>query len=273
MTSGIYIYNLGGSNSIASKCLIQSDGKILVIGSALGNFSVIRLGISGILDTSFGNSGNVIIDFGANDIALSGLIQNDGKIIITGSYGWGTPSSDFALVRLLINGDLDSSFGKNGKVTFDFAQYDTADSIALQADGKIVIGGHTYYQNNDDFVCARINADGKLDTNFAFGGITNTDLGSRDLGYSIISLPDKSILLVGESGLGVGIVKYAPNGNIDINFGQTGRVIFSNLQHSATVKIATTSDGKIFIASDVIVSRIFGFAGSNSLEYNVVKSI
>ena len=122
--------------------------------------------------------------------------------------------------------------------------------IAIQADGKLIIGGHTYYKSNDDFIAARLNADGQLDNRFAYSGITNVDIGSRDMGYSIISLPDQSILLAGESGWGVGIAKFTANGSLDSNFGQGGKVVLSDFSHSEVVKVITSTDGKIFIASD-----------------------
>jgi len=250
MTLGIFTYDFGGSNDSASKILIQPDGKIVVIGTALSNFAVIRLSNLGTIDSTFGNNGNLTIDFGANDVALSGVIQTDGKIVLSGSRAWNTEESDLALVRLLGNGTLDPWFGTSGKVTVDFSQYDTADSIALQNDGKLLIGGHSYFRSNDDFIAARFSADGRLDNSFANSGITNTDIGSRDFGYSIISLPDQSTLLAGASGSGIGIVKYTPSGLVDTNFGQGGKVVLNDFTQSQVVRVITSSDGKIFIGAD-----------------------
>jgi uncharacterized delta-60 repeat protein len=263
MTLGIFTYDFGGSNDSASKILIQPDGKIVVIGTALGDFAVIRLSNLGTIDSTFGNNGNLTIDFGANDAALSGVIQTDGKIVLSGSYAWNTESSDFALARLLGNGTLDPSFGTGGKVTVDFSQYDTADSIALQNDGKLLIGGHSYFRSNDDFIAARLSADGRLDNSFANSGITNTDIGSRDFGYSIISLPDQSTLLAGASGSGVGIVKYTASGLLDTNFGQGGKVVLNDFAHSQVVRVITSSDGKIFIGADT--------NSGSSRDFSIIK--
>lgn len=89
MSFGIYTYDLGGSNDSISKCLIQSDGKIILIGTAFGNFTAIKLSGFGVLDSSFGTNGVAYTDFGGNDIALSGSIQQDGKLLIAGSSSWG----------------------------------------------------------------------------------------------------------------------------------------------------------------------------------------
>ena len=262
-TLGMFTYDFGGANDSLSKCLIQSDGKIVLIGSASTNFAAVRLNSLGGIDTSFGTNGALAIDYGGNDVALSGVIQTDGKIILSGSYAWGTTSSDFALARLLTNGTLDSSFGTNGKVIVNFSQYDTADSIALQSDGKILIGGHTYYSSNDDFIAIRLDTNGVLDNTFSDDGLTNTDLGSRDMGYSITSLPNQYVLLVGESGWGVGIVKYSPDGQLDSTFGQGGKVVLSNFSYSAAIKVVTATDGKIFIGSDT--------NSGSSRDFSIIK--
>lgn len=267
MSFGIYTYDLGGSNDSISKCLIQSDGKIILIGTAFGNFTAIKLSGFGVLDSSFGTNGVAYTDFGGNDIALSGSIQQDGKLLIAGSSSWGTPSSDLALVRLLANGNTDTSFGVNGKVSIDFAQYDTADSISLQPDGRIFIGGHSYYKNNDDFIGVRLNTNGSLDSTFGFGGLTNTDLGSGDFGYSTLVLNDKSLLIAGRSGGAFAVVKYLSNGQLDSTFGQSGKSVLSYFGASDTVKIASSPiDGKVYLAGDTSagVNRDFAILRLNA---------
>lgn len=267
MSFGIYTYDLGGSNDSISKCLIQSDGKIILIGTAFGNFTAIKLSGFGVLDKNFGTNGVATTDFGGNDIALSGSIQQDGKLLISGSSSWGTPSSDLALVRLLENGNTDTSFGVNGKVSIDFAQYDTADSVSLQPDGRIFIGGHSYYKNNDDFIGVRLNTNGSLDSTFGFGGLTNTDLGSGDFGYSTLVLTDKSLLIAGRSGGAFAVVKYISNGQLDSTFGQSGKSILGYFGASDTVKIAISPiDGKIYLAGDTLagVNRDFAILRLNA---------
>lgn len=267
MSFGIYTYDLGGSNDSVSKCLIQTDGKIVLVGTAFGNFTAIKLSGFGVQDRGFGTNGVVSVDFGGNDIALSGSIQQDGKLLIAGSSSWGTPASDLALTRLLSNGSSDISFGVNGKATIDFAQYDTADSISLQPDGKIFVGGHSYYKNNDDFIGVRINANGTLDPTFGFGGLTNTDLGSGDFGYSTLVLADRSLLIAGRSGGAFAIVKYLSNGQLDSTFGQSGKSVLGHFGASDTVKVATSPiDGKIYLAGDTSngVNRDFALLRLNT---------
>ncbi len=72
------------------------------------------------------------------------LIQNDGKIIISGSAYIFTDNSDFAIARCLANGSLDAEFGIEGKTTTDISLYDNTYSSLLQQDGKIILLGQAY---------------------------------------------------------------------------------------------------------------------------------
>src|SRR5438045_3220511 len=80
---------------------------------------------------------------------------------------------------LAAGGDLDPSFGISGKVMTDFNNStDIADAVAVQADGKYVVVGLTYTNNDysgEDFAIARYNADGTLDTTFGVQGKVKTD--------------------------------------------------------------------------------------------------
>jgi uncharacterized delta-60 repeat protein len=96
-------------------------------------------------------------------------VQGDGKIVIGGhSYQGGSTGWDFAVGRLNSDGTPDTTFDGDGKATIDF--FSTSDygrSVAVQADGKIVIGGQSYRSSAGwDFAVARLNSDGTLDTTF-----------------------------------------------------------------------------------------------------------
>src|SRR5436190_6276261 len=71
-------------------------------------------------------------------------------------------------------GSLDPTFGSGGHVLSSFSNhYDAADAVTVQADGKIVVAGITVTSGSrtgDDFLVARYNADGSLDTSFGSGG-------------------------------------------------------------------------------------------------------
>src|SRR5215470_11494938 len=82
----------------------------------------------------------------------------------------------FAIVQLAqaADGDLDPTFGTGGTVMTDINRStDLANAVAVQSDGKLVVVGQTYKNNDytgEDFVVARYNTDGTLDTTFGRGG-------------------------------------------------------------------------------------------------------
>ncbi|NIQ77438.1 MAG: hypothetical protein GTO14_13110, partial [Anaerolineales bacterium] len=103
---------------------IDSAGKIVVAGftSWVGfspDFAVVRYNTDGSLDTSFSGDGKQSTDFGLDwDIAYAVAIQDDGKIVMAGYATTG--NQNWALARYQTNGNLDSSFGSNGRVVTDF---------------------------------------------------------------------------------------------------------------------------------------------------------
>jgi uncharacterized delta-60 repeat protein len=123
------------------------------------DFAVARLNSDGTLDTGFGSAGKVLIDFnGTHDEASAIVIQSDGKIVIGGNTSSSASQRDFAMARLNANGSIDSSFGSNGRASFDFSSKD--DRIAalnIQGDGKIVASGYAVTATGDDFAMLRLN--------------------------------------------------------------------------------------------------------------------
>jgi len=128
--------------------VLQSDGKIIVAGTifnsavdSAGNLAVVRYTSNGTLDTTFGGTGIVITDFGAEESVDDLVIQSDGKIIVEGKIS-NLGVSDFLLVRYNSDGSLDTTFGASGKVITDLGNSDDATlGIAIQPDNKIIIVG------------------------------------------------------------------------------------------------------------------------------------
>ena len=192
----------------ANAVAIQSDDKIVVAGISgpPGDFdwAVARYSaIDGSPDTSWSPDGWRETDFGAaqeyaNDIA----IQPDGKIVVAGNTDAG-----FALARYNTNGTLDTSFSGDGKLTTAFGgQSDVATGVAVQPDGRIVAGGHSFSSGgvtSRDFALARYDPDGALDTTFSGDGKQTLNLGATDIANGIALQADGKIVLVGTRDPGV----------------------------------------------------------------------
>ena len=155
---------------------LQADGKIVVAGHEYNyatddsDFFVARYNPDGSRDDTFSGDGIVTMDFGGHDDRAKALVvQPDGKIVVAGySVELDTddvPSRDFALARYDPDGTLDATFSGDGKRTTNFAD-DTAHDIALQSDGKIVVGGSA----SGDIAVARYDEDGSLDSSFSGDG-------------------------------------------------------------------------------------------------------
>lgn len=152
---------VGTGNSAGNDVAVQGDGKIVVAAEAFNgtnnDFAVVRYNANGTLDsTGFPGNGAVLTDFGiGNDIAYDLAVQQNGRIVVVGEAFNGV-NSDFAIARYLPNGALDVSFGSGGKTITAFGTgNDAANSIAVQGNGRIVVGGVALGASNNDFALAR----------------------------------------------------------------------------------------------------------------------
>ncbi len=297
---------------------VQADGKIVLAGVPipastpggrdLDEFVVARLDADGTLDTSFGSGGIARVAVGLasppdpGSASVGGLaIGPDGTIVVAG--GAVDPSgsgSDFAAVRLDARGRPDPSFGTDGRVLVAFADATGAPTpppsapapfsqaravgVAIQADGKIVLGGSAEVgpplppgpagpgagaapAYRSDAAAVRLNPDGTLDT--AFGGpsaagkvlvppLAADPQGPRSIVVTGFALnPDGTIVLGGDGGPGSGrfvAVRLAADGTPDASFGHDGRAVLAVASPLDTVSaggLAVQLDGSILIGGEV----------------------
>ncbi|MEH2110959.1 DUF4347 domain-containing protein [Nostoc sp.] len=230
-----------GSADIARSVVVQDDGKILVAGVSNSNFAVVRYNSNGSLDTSFGSAGKVTTDIGnkTSDTSYSIALQPNGKILVAGVSG-----NNFAVVRYNSDGSLDTSFDSDGKVTTDLGGTDVAYSIALQADGKIILAG----KRSNDFAVVRYNTDGSLDASFGSAGKVITNLGSTDIAYSVTLQDDGNIIVGGVSNNNFALVRYNSEGSLDTSFGSAGKVITDLGSTDIAYSVTLQGDSKIILA-------------------------
>jgi len=161
-SSGKVLQPIGSSFDWGRSLAIQPDGKILFGGECINgiinsDFCIARFNSNGTLDRTFGNSGKVIQSIGSfYDAGQSLAIQPDGKILFGGECIDGIINSDFCIARFNSNGTLDNSFGNGGKVIQPIGSLDDEGySLAIQPDGKILLGGYCDNGSNYDFCIAR----------------------------------------------------------------------------------------------------------------------
>jgi uncharacterized delta-60 repeat protein len=231
---GIVTTAFGTFHDEISSMVLQSDGKIVVVGYsfiAFGNtdFVLARFNTNGTLDATFDGDGKVTTAIGPSfDIALDVALQNDGKIIASG-YRL-QDNRDFAIARYNTNGSLDVTFDGDGIVTTTIGAFDDqAWSVALQNDGKIIVAGWSSNGSNTDFALARYNTNGTLDETFDGDGKVTTSLGaSDDFALSVDLQNDGKIIAAGYSFQSTNdftLVRYNINGTLDATFDGDGKVI------------------------------------------------
>ena len=204
---------------------------------------------SGSLDLTFDTDGKVTTAIGSgSDVGNGVAIQSDGKIVVAG-YSDNGSDLDFAVIRYNSNGSLDTGFGSNGKVTTDIANDDDyGNSVAIQADGKIVVAGYGRISSNNDIVVVRYNTDGTLDVSFDTDGKVTTPIGtSSDYAFAVTIQTDGKIVVAGSSAAFV-VVRYNTDGSLDSNFDFDGIVTSAIGNSSEGLSIALQLNGKIVVA-------------------------
>jgi len=193
--------------------LIQPDGKIVVSGhydnglTTGGQFDfdvlVARFDSTGIADATFGTAGVVLTAASVDNIDDSfGLgITPTGNIVVSGFTTQPNYSYDALLMQFDSAGVLDANFGTNGIVIFDNAVQDVAYDVDVQSDGKILIGGTSggFFFDDRDFLLARYNNDGSMDTTFGSNGfVLTTIFNAFDEANAMAIQQDGKILLAGK---------------------------------------------------------------------------
>jgi len=273
-TNGFVVTDLQQSTDVVKAIVIQPDGKIVVAGHSDNtfnyDFAVARYLANGTLDNSFGTNGKVIKNFGSTDFGLAMALLPSGKILVAGR-AYNGQNADFALIQLNANGTFDNNFGTAGAIRADlFGEDESANAIAVQADGKIVLAGDRYANNASQFALARFNPDGSLDLSFSFDGKLSTSIGGlSDVIYAVGIQPNGSIVAAGVSNnisiSDFALARYLSDGTPDITFSGDGQLttnVVTGGDYAST--IAIQSDGKILAGGTA--------PGSNSIsDFAVVR--
>lgn len=265
-----------GFNDEVLKIIVQPDGKILVVGiffqyNNTDNWRIIRLNSNGTPDSSFITGDG--IDFDDYGIVYDMILQPDGKIILGGDfYNYNGVESDY-IVRLNSNGSYDNTFVTGAGFN------DTVSSLALQSDGKIIVGGDFNYYNNIDLYSGyivRLGVNGEMDTRFGYG-LDNTV-------YSLTIQSDDKILVGGSFGdfypydFGTinidNLVRFQSDCTLDLSF-----VFDSGVYNGSVLSITLDSDDRIYVGgsfyedgSPWLLNR-FGRLNNSILEYPYVYTV
>ena len=229
------------------------------------------------LDPSFDGDGIVTTDHDEfeqiNDIA----IQPDGKIVAAGHSGilHDTVQEPLSMMAARYNADgsLDATFGNGGIVTTAIGTYAKAWAVAIQADGKIVLGGRSGTLFQSDFTLVRYNPNGSLDSSFGTGGIVITSFSGFAQIEDVAIQADGKIVVTGDApGPSVSltiftVARYNTNGSLDPTLDGDGvsQAVPMGLSLSPAIvpqALALQADQKIAVA---------GFCFDSSLKFCVSR--
>jgi len=245
---------------------IQSDGKILVAGCSVLDsfckFGLVRYQEDGSLDAEFGTNGRVTTSVGpGEDGAYAVALQSDGKIVAAGATFDGS-NKDIALLRYNSDGTLDPTFGAgSGIVTSAIGMGDdSANAVAIQPDGKILVAGCSFVGNFCKFMIARYDAEGNLDVSFGSSGSTITSIGSGEDGaYGMALQSDGKIVVAGATFNGtdkdIALIRYNADGSLDTSFGNGDGIVQTAVAmgNDQANGMAIQEDGKIVIAGCAVL--------------------
>jgi uncharacterized delta-60 repeat protein len=204
-------------------------------------------------DATFGADGQVILSLGASSGADAIIAQGDGKILVAGSS---SVAKGFTLVRLNANGSLDETFGTRGVTNAAFSTLGGGGShaMALQPDGKIIVGGASEQVFNapdkSQFALARFNPDGSLDAGFGAGGKITTSAGASAAIDAVALQSDGKIVVAGTSVATDGstrlmVARYTSSGQLDGTFAGGGVALAPFSLPAVAGSIIVQPDGDI----------------------------
>ncbi len=173
-------------------------------------------------------------------------------------------------------GDLDTTFSPpSGFVTYYGGNPSYGYGVTVQADGKIIVVGHT----RGKVPVLRYNPDGSLDGSFGTGGVATDYGGNWASGHAVALQADGKIVVAGFTKgtmYDVLVLRYNPDGSLDDGFGTGGGAIYDSEIWDIGRAVALQSDGKIVVAGfthdgiyyDVLVLRLIG-GGSGPIPASI----
>jgi uncharacterized delta-60 repeat protein len=242
-----------GPNDLVSAVAVQGD-KIIIVGyftNVSGTYQgyIARLNSNGSLDTNFNARA------GADGPVVALAVQTDGRILLGGAFATVNYVSRTSIARLNSNGGLDMDFDPGTGVSSE--AFSTVNSLVLQGDGKVVIGG--VFSKVDDMPrnnIARLNANGSLDTGF----VPNVGVAGAGLlaGVNALAIQSDDKILIGGDFTSVAgsprtnIARLSAAGSVDMTFNPAA------VADSAVSTVAVDNNGKILIGG--FFSHVNGIA-------------
>jgi uncharacterized delta-60 repeat protein len=243
----------------------HATDRVVVGGSAAGQFALARLRNTGILDVSFGATGRVVTDISTATTleAITSLaIDSQGRIVAAGHATKADGNKVIAVARYTAAGVLDTSFSGDGKLTTDIAlaESEHAAAVVIDAADRILVGGNVWIDNPDptngggsgdsQFVVLRYTAAGVLDTSYNGDGIVIVEISGSDWDYLHDLALDGNgrVIAAGTSNGKMGLARFTTSGYLDTSFSTDGKVQQGFGSYTTYINgVAIAADNKIVV--------------------------
>ena len=257
-----------GGVDYARRVVVQSDGKPIVIGDAVfgtQQFAMTRFNTNGTIDTTYGanRDGTQLEPIGSgNSEAWGAAFDSSGRLVVAGHVRSG--KDRFGIARFNADGALDLTFGGGGSA-IDVGPGDAGGySMAIQPDGKIVVGGYSIGSNGRKvFTVVRYTDTDTLDTTFGTGGAyVAAPFGAVDsIVNAIVVQSTGKIVIAGSNGTDLALQRLNANGTLDTTFGTSGTATFTAIPGAGATAMTAYADDRLlvlgnkFSTSQILVIR------------------
>jgi len=216
--------DFGSSNDGAASVVTDSHGRIVAAGYSVDNNHangvIARYMPKGSLDSSFSGDGKVKVPIASG--LVKAIVDSHDRVLVAGTVTNPEQHSDFAVARYRPDGTLDPSFSGDGIATIDIGGFDMAQELAIDSQGRIVVGG-IRGQYKYSLAVARFNPNGTVDRSFSGDGKVVSDFVFGSWWTSVAVDSHDRIIGAGDAWTNghicFGVVRYRANGTFDSTFG------------------------------------------------------
>lgn len=262
-TAGIRKLSMAPGAEFVRDVVIDASGRALVGGYVAAadypdesDVFVLRLTADGAPDPTFGGGDGVVILDRTNHDRGGALALSGNRILLgAGLDTGGNFGLQWTVFALTASGALDTTFSGDGVSALPVTavgSFDSLRDVAVQPDGKILLGGSTGYE----LASARLTAAGVLDKTYDGDGVARTLVDGGGAGYRLLLQPDGKVVVAGyatatgRSDTDVAAVRWTAAGKLDPTFGGDGKVVVDTggQRNNSAVAAALAADGKIVLA-------------------------
>ena len=234
------------------------DGQLLLAGTIAGvgghDILVARLKSNGELDTTFGQDGIAVVDWGGDD-SVGGIAADASARAVVAGTRLRDGESEVGVFRLDQNGLLDPGLDGDGRRIFRFGAASTAAGVTIDLIGRILITGSRINEAGSTIALARLQPGGEFDLSFDGNGKRIIDFGlengSQSEGAAAAVGDDSRILIVGTRRTAktsdFAVARILDNGSFDTDFGGNGKIDFDFGGADEGFAAAVSPDARLFV--------------------------